>query len=318
MYPDPNGPGPGDPVPNFALPDTARTLFLPRSPLMAGHLGLVLLAGDPADPAARALYEAAAARAPDLARHGVVTVAITTATDPVDNLPLTGDDPAFPVLADVDGTATADFGRRSRPTAFLVDRNSFVTAVFDAGEPAEVIAAAVTAAGEPGHHPATQALAGTAPLIWLPNLLSADFCRELIELWQTDNRETGITRPTGVNVVDDAAEPLKSRRDHVVKDDATVKRLQRDFALRLLPEIQKVFFFKVTKQEFIRIGRYDAADGGVFRPHRDNNPPSSIAVLPSPSTSTPANMMAAPYAFRSMAPTTMPRRPVAPWFSPAP
>lgn len=274
MYPDPNGPKPGDPVPNFALPDTSKTLFLPRSPLMAGQLGLVLLLGDPASEPAKALYEAAAAKLPALAASGVVIIAITAAKDPIENLGLVGDHPAFPVLADIEGTAHTDFGSRDRPTAFLVSRNSFVEAVFDDANPTALIDAAVKAAADPALHPAAETLAGSAPALWLPNLLSAEFCRELIELWATDNCETGITRPDGVQVVEDTQETLKSRRDHVIKDDALLKRLQRDLSLRLLPEIQKVFFFKVTKQEFVRIGRYDAATGGVFRPHRDNNPPT--------------------------------------------
>ena len=274
MYPDPRGPQPGDPIPNFALPDTTGTLFLPRSPLLAGHLGLILVLGDPAAAPAHALYAAAASRLADLDRHGVVTVAVTAAKDPVENLPLTGDDPAFPVLADVDGAAHRDFGGRARPAAFLVSPNSFVIAVFDDTDPAALIDAAVAAAGAPQRHPAATDLAGSAPLIWLPDLLSADTCRALIDLWATENRETGINQPDDVAVVQDTDIVLKSRRDHIVRDDATLKGLQRDFGLRLLPEIQKVFFFKVTKQEFIRIGRYDAADGGVFRPHRDNNPPS--------------------------------------------
>ena len=57
MYPDPTGPKVGDPIPKFALPDTAGVLFLPRSPQMAGHLGLILVLGDPGAPPSRALID---------------------------------------------------------------------------------------------------------------------------------------------------------------------------------------------------------------------------------------------------------------------
>ena len=40
--------------------------------------------------------------------------------------------------------------------------------------------------------------------------------------------------------------------------------------MRLAPEILKVFQFEVTRIERYIVACYDAADGGYFRPHRDN------------------------------------------------
>jgi predicted 2-oxoglutarate/Fe(II)-dependent dioxygenase YbiX len=39
---------------------------------------------------------------------------------------------------------------------------------------------------------------------------------------------------------------------------------------RLVPEVAKAFQFKATRMERYLVGCYDAAEGGHFRPHRDN------------------------------------------------
>ncbi len=272
MYPDPSGPKVGDPIPRFASPDTSGVLFLPRTPQMAGNIGIILVLGDPAGVDSRAFIDAAIGHLPELAVRGVVVAAITTAADPAENLALAGSEPPFPILADVEKTAIADFGR-PHPAVFLVDRNSFVVAVFEAGAPGEIIAGAAAAAAAPDLHPDGGIVRHAAPVIQIHNLLEPEFCRQLIALWATDNRATGVAQPAGAQLVPDTYKTLKSRRDHRIDDAATLARFRRHFGLRLLPEIHKVFFYQVTKQEFLRIGCYDAGDGGVFRPHRDTNPP---------------------------------------------
>ena len=67
----------------------------------------------------------------------------------------------------------------------------------------------------------------------------------------------------------------QTQRDHIVRDSDLAKGIQRRQALRILPEIEKVFFFRVTCQEAVRIGRYDSAREAFFGPHRDNIPPNT-------------------------------------------
>ena len=40
---------------------------------------------------------------------------------------------------------------------------------------------------------------------------------------------------------------------------------------KIAPRITKAFQFRVSRMETLRLGRYDAATGGYFRPHRDDN-----------------------------------------------
>jgi len=69
-----------------------------------------------------------------------------------------------------------------------------------------------------------------------------------------------------VGVVDD----FKKRRDATITDEALMGQIRGRISRRLLPEIQKALMFKVTRMERYIVARYDAEDGGYFRPHRDN------------------------------------------------
>jgi hypothetical protein len=63
---------------------------------------------------------------------------------------------------------------------------------------------------------------------------------------------------------------FKSRRDYVVEDRDVIGRIQTLFRRRVLPEIAKIHQFTVTRMERYIVACYAAADGGHFRPHRDN------------------------------------------------
>jgi predicted 2-oxoglutarate/Fe(II)-dependent dioxygenase YbiX len=63
---------------------------------------------------------------------------------------------------------------------------------------------------------------------------------------------------------------FKRRRDVTITDPAFRSELVNTLARRLVPEIAKVFQFKVTRLERYMVACYDAAEGGYFRAHRDN------------------------------------------------
>ncbi|HEV2531687.1 2OG-Fe(II) oxygenase [Phenylobacterium sp.] len=121
--------------------------------------------------------------------------------------------------------------------------------------------------------PAPEAHTGAAPaapVLIAPRLFEPELCRRLIELHEAQGSEfTGVMRDRGevtVAVMDD----LKRRRDLVIDDpqlqDAIRERLER----RLFPLIARAFAFEVTRIERYLVSCYDATDGGVFHPHRDN------------------------------------------------
>jgi predicted 2-oxoglutarate/Fe(II)-dependent dioxygenase YbiX len=54
-----------------------------------------------------------------------------------------------------------------------------------------------------------------------------------------------------------------------------LRELSTSVGRRVMPEIRKAFAFRATRFEGFKIGCYDGATGGFFRPHRDNLLPST-------------------------------------------
>ena len=109
-----------------------------------------------------------------------------------------------------------------------------------------------------------------APVLILPRVFEPEFCSYLIGLYEADGgSETGVMR-NNVSVIDRS---MKSRRDFTVTDPVLIQRVQRRIARRIIPEIERVFFMKITRMERYMVGCYAAEDGGHFRPHRDNTQP---------------------------------------------
>ncbi len=276
MYPDPTGPKVGDPIPNFALPDTTGTLCFGRSPQVAGQMAVMLFVGDVHSPAAEAELAACRELAPSFTEAGVVLMAVTGA-DPDANLAAVQPPDALLVLGDMEGKALEAFGvgkasDRALPVGFVINRNSFVAAVLPGGD-TPLAARALEEVQRAEHRPAGAELRHVAPVLEIPRVFEPEFCEELISAWRLDSKETGTDQIDAAS--SDGVDVIKIRRDHIVRDSDLAKGIQRRQALRILPEIEKVFFFRVTCQEAVRIGRYDSAREAFFGPHRDNIPPNT-------------------------------------------
>ena len=111
-----------------------------------------------------------------------------------------------------------------------------------------------------------------APAIVLPNLLSRQMCRHLIELFEvspTMEGEVARVDASGEtrNVVDHGK---KHRRDMPIAADTELHlALQGRLLARCAPEITRAFGVTVTATDRILVARYDDT-GGYFRRHRDN------------------------------------------------
>jgi predicted 2-oxoglutarate/Fe(II)-dependent dioxygenase YbiX len=109
-----------------------------------------------------------------------------------------------------------------------------------------------------------------APVMIVPRILEPPLCRQLIDIYRADGGAvSGVMRERDgktVGVIDD----FKRRRDTNLKDDAVLNTLRHRVQTRLAPEIFKAFQFEATRIERYIVACYDAADGGYFRPHRDN------------------------------------------------
>ena len=109
-----------------------------------------------------------------------------------------------------------------------------------------------------------------APVLIVPRVFEPELCRRLIDLYETEGgAPSGVMRDIDgrtVGVLDD----FKRRSDLAISDEGLRGELLSRISRRLVPEVAKVFQFKVTRIERYIVACYDAKDGGYFRAHRDN------------------------------------------------
>ena len=109
-----------------------------------------------------------------------------------------------------------------------------------------------------------------APVLIVPRVFEAQICQRLIACYEAHGGSpSGVMRDVDgktIGVMDD----FKRRRDVTIPDDGFRGELLARLRRRLLPEIKRVFQFEATRIERYIVACYDAADGGYFKPHRDN------------------------------------------------
>jgi predicted 2-oxoglutarate/Fe(II)-dependent dioxygenase YbiX len=109
-----------------------------------------------------------------------------------------------------------------------------------------------------------------APVLIAPRILEPELCRALIDLHAGgDAALTGVMRDQGDRTVA-VMDALKQRRDFTIEDEALKRALRERMERRLYPLIARGLGFTATHMERYLVSAYDAAEGGVFRPHRDN------------------------------------------------
>ena len=186
----------------------------------------------------------------------------------------------FPVLLDRDSTVFGAFGvaMQAIPTTMVLRSNQHVTAILKS-EPALQAAEALNhverlaAEREPvmmTHHP---------PVLMVPDVLSADDCRDLIDIFRTRG-QTFMPPGPGIDYIGTDYKMRipeygrADRIDHWIVDKSTEALLHRRIEHRLLPEIAKAFQYRVTRWERLRIGCYQGERGGELHGHRDNVEPT--------------------------------------------
>jgi hypothetical protein len=114
-----------------------------------------------------------------------------------------------------------------------------------------------------------------APVLIVPRVFEPELCRRLIAYYEERGGEpSGVMRVVDgktVGVLDD----FKKRKDAVITDPDLLRDTRARLNLRLVPELAKAFQYKADIIERFIVARYDAEDGGYFRPHRDNTTPGT-------------------------------------------
>ncbi len=110
-----------------------------------------------------------------------------------------------------------------------------------------------------------------APILILPHVFEADFCRHLISLYQAHGGEdSGFMRDVGGKTTTVFDYGHKRRSDFTIEDEHLKVQIQRKVIRRINPEIKKAFQFHTTRMERYLVAGYHAENGGHFRPHRDD------------------------------------------------
>jgi peroxiredoxin/predicted 2-oxoglutarate/Fe(II)-dependent dioxygenase YbiX len=155
---------------------------------------------------------------------------------------------------------------------FLLNPNLRIFKIYNAAQLADP-ATTVLADIEQMFPPQTpQTFAIHAPVLLIPNVISPEFCQELIQIWHTQgNDDSGFMRRDGEKTVGYLDYKHKIRRDHFVRQGELRDRIDMIMNRRVFPEIEKAFCYRVTRRETYKIACYNSESGGYFRPHRDNN-----------------------------------------------
>lgn len=167
-------------------------------------------------------------------------------------------------MFDVGGRITQRYGPQAHWLLLDPTLRAMAGAPIESPEP---LFARIVTLPPPGEHAGTPL---TAPVLTAPRIFEPELCQELIARHQADGgRFTGVMRDAGdrtVAVMDD----LKKRRDLLIDDPDLVAGITARLERRLFPLIHQALGFTVTRIERFLVSCYDAEDGGVFHPHRDN------------------------------------------------
>jgi predicted 2-oxoglutarate/Fe(II)-dependent dioxygenase YbiX len=182
--------------------------------------------------------------------------------------------PACPLLLDPDGSTASAYGVSDGITAFLLDANLRVVAVFPPGSPdlRRDLAGALETIDQ-----AERGLAlRQAPVLLIPRVLDPATCQSLMAHLDEDGGEEGNTvRVVDGDIVRAPNFDAKRRRDLSVTDPNIIAMLQEIMVRRVLQELYRAFQVKMTYVEEFKLGCYDAEHGGFFRAHRDNTTPAT-------------------------------------------
>jgi predicted 2-oxoglutarate/Fe(II)-dependent dioxygenase YbiX/peroxiredoxin len=257
----------GDRFPNFVLPDQSGAA---RSFLERAKGNRILIVGDSDDAGLQALEQAG------LEDAGVDCFALVSEQPEAAAKRAGHANLGFPLLCDSAGKIREalrrmmGFGPRG-VFAVLLDPNQRVTESRADLDRAALIGWAIEHARAMPRAEAGQYLLGVAPVLLVPNVLTPEQCRALIDRWENLGHEEGhvhsIVKGEETRRVN---KDMKSRRDHRITDEAVLQELAGVVGRRIGPELNKAFGFGKFRFDRFVITCYDSERNDFFRRHRDN------------------------------------------------
>jgi peroxiredoxin len=270
----------GDPAPRFRVRSVSNPGY--NFDTVAGRTVLLCFGGSAGSDLAKPALAAVRAR-PDLFDDTRASFFFVS-NDPQDEAQArVGDSyPGYRTFWDFDGAVARLFGvlpadpmpvdkAPFRPLWVVVDRQLRVLEVIPFARDRSDIARAIAAVEAVPVPRADDLSLVQAPVLLLPNVLEPELCAELIAGYRQDGGEpSGFMREENGKTVLRTDPGHKLRRDWTIGNLELIGRLQERFKRRIVPEIERVHYFRVTRMERYLVGCYTAEEGGHFRPHRDN------------------------------------------------
>lgn len=272
---------PGDPAPWFFAPTASNSRYNFAS--VAGRYVVLAFAGPAGRPAAAAAHEAMRRAQAEGVLNDARTAGFVVSIDPADDVEGGPRDavPGLRVFRDRDGAVSRLYGvavageggaMRYAPCAFLLDPLLRVMVVAPI-ERIEELLALVRRLPEPALHTGFEV---PAPVLVLPRVMEPELCRQLIAVYETGGgEESGFMVERDGKTVGVYDPSTKKRRDQEIMDERLRAALRACVTRRIAPEMRKAFQFNPTRIERYIVARYDGAEGGHFRAHRDNTTPGT-------------------------------------------
>ena len=261
----------GERVPNFFLKDQWNKDFHFYVSITGGPIVFVVLA--PGDEGNKALLRALEKKLPEFEAQNAHLYAISDDTVESHAALSRELDLHFPLFADPEGQVTGWFlttAQVQAPVVFVLDPNQRLISLKSGanGEASTLPGHALREVTKIAPKGKPRVFSEVAPVLFVPNVFTPDYCQHLIELWQAGDHTDGMIRSGGEQKKDPY---VKRRKDYsIVSDMEKVHEIRDIIGPRLGPEAEKIYYYGSFVFEAFRIGCYEDTDAGFFKPHRDN------------------------------------------------
>lgn len=183
----------------------------------------------------------------------------------------------YQTLFDEGGEITRAFAQLSgieAPAVYVLDPNQRIAGIAPLGDGAAAWASGVV--GTVAFPAEGATVRRMAPVLLIPRVLEPEACDWLIGLWADGQKRTGeVSLGESKGNVSAVVKNLKRREDYVIQDTETQNKVMQLMFPRLIPEVEKIFYYRGWGIEAFRVGCYHAEDAGFFGVHRDNKNPST-------------------------------------------
>ncbi|QKD84226.1 redoxin domain-containing protein [Thermoleptolyngbya sichuanensis A183] len=193
---------------------------------------------------------------------------------------LVGRSPHLNLLWDFDGQLSTLYGVRQidsngsivyDPTTFVLDENLRIVAIIPLDRQGSHAARVMEQLSQlPPLSPPTL-VTGQALVLLVPRVLEPAFCQLLMDRYESEGSvDSGFMQQIGDQTVEVLNPSIKRRRDLRITGPSLIGQINQRIWRRIVPEIEKAFYYRVTNFERYLVGCYDDQTQGFFKPHRDN------------------------------------------------